>query len=235
MKPYAGLQLNQPELCPDIKAFVAAVEAQALHEKFDLAVTETVLKDLQTCPFLSDNLYFVHINLCAESLNSASFCTALEQLLQANPMAEGKIRFEITEGVSSKDDHKDNNLLRLTQSGCQFVLGNFITGYSNFGSLINPMISSVKVDRSLSSELTHNDITDKFMKSLIVLLSAIDKKLVVEGVETSAQLEFLRANQADYVQGYYLARPMVKELLAFANNGALLMINEAHRVPITPL
>jgi len=227
-------KMNPADWCPNVEAFVNAIKALGLHQQFDLAVTETVLRDIEACLLLHHDVHFVHINLCPESLYSPVFCNELEQLLLANPIAAGKIRFEITETSAPDADNKNTNLVQLSLTGCQFVLGNFITGYSNFGSLINPHITTVKVDKSVTRQLTDNDIADKFMKSLITLLSAIDKHLIIEGVETSAQLEFLRANNADYVQGYYLAKPMVKELLAFANNGALLMLNEAHKVPTPP-
>lgn len=226
-------KLDPSEFCPNIETFVIGVTALGLQHQFDLAVTETVLRDIEACPLLHHDGHFVHINLCAESLHNLSFSKALEQLLLASPVAAGKIRFEITEAATPDGDSKDNNLVQLSLTGCQFVLGNFITGYSNFGTLITPFISTVKVDKSVTRQLNRNDIADKFMKSLITLLAAIDKKLIIEGVETSAQLEFLRANNADYVQGYYLAKPMVKELLAFANSGALLMLDEAHKVPTT--
>ncbi|WP_306520149.1 EAL domain-containing protein [Rheinheimera sp.] len=224
-------KLNQPELCKDVETFVQAIEQLGLYQQFDLAVAKAVFNDIQNCAELNHQQHFVHINLCAESLNSQSFCDQLELLLTQYHFADGKIRFEITERSAITDESKDKNLLRLALTGCQFVIDDFITGYSNFGALINPFMSAVKVDQSVTQQLTQNSIADKFMKSLIALLIAIDKNLIIEGVENSAQLEFLRNNQCDFVQGYYLAKPMVKELLPFANNAALLMLDEKHKVP----
>lgn len=226
-------KLAQSELSPNIEAFVVAVTSLGLQHQFDLAVTEAVFRDMQTCALLQQDGYFVHINLCAGSLHNLGFAKTLEKLLLTYPVAVGKVRFEIS-AISATAANNTNNLEQLSRTGCHFVLSNFITGCSNFDTLINPCISTVKVDKSVTHQLSQNDIADKFMKSLITLLHTIEKNLIVEGVESSAQLEFLRANNADYVQGYYLAKPMVKELLAFANSSALLMLNEAHKVPTAP-
>lgn len=224
-------KLSQPDLCKDVEHFVVAIEQLNLYQAFDLAVTEAVLHDIQHNAELNHLHHYVHINLCAESLNSTSFCRQLELLLKQYNFTAGKIRFEITERSAITDESKDINLTQLVAAGCQFVIDDFITGYSNFGALLNPFMSSVKVDRSVTQQLVQNNIADKFIKSLITLLIAIDKELVIEGVETSAQLEFLREHQCDLVQGYYLAKPVVKELLSFANSTALLMLDKNHKMP----
>jgi EAL domain-containing protein (putative c-di-GMP-specific phosphodiesterase class I) len=83
----------------------------------------------------------------------------------------------------------------------------FGTGYSSLGYLHALPIDTLKIDRCFVTQITENDAAVRLIHGMISLAQSIGKRVVVEGVETTAQLEILRNLRCDEVQGFLLGRP----------------------------
>jgi EAL domain-containing protein (putative c-di-GMP-specific phosphodiesterase class I) len=69
-------------------------------------------------------------------------------------------------------------------------------------------VHTVKLDRSFLDEVPQNDSAGALVESVITMAHTLGKRVTAEGVESGAQLEFLRARGCEAAQGFYLARPM---------------------------
>jgi EAL domain-containing protein (putative c-di-GMP-specific phosphodiesterase class I) len=99
-------------------------------------------------------------------------------------------------------------LVEIAALGVQLALDDFGTGYSSLSYLRAYPIHTVKIDRSFILGLPQDLAACRLAESIIVMCAALGKNVVAEGVETQAQLQFLRRAGCPTVQGYLLGRPM---------------------------
>ena len=97
---------------------------------------------------------------------------------------------------------------RLQDAGYQLAIDDFGTGYSSLAYLSKLPVDRVKLDRSFILRMTESQLDRQLVKSVIDMLHAMGKQVIAEGVESSLQLEMLRQQGADGVQGYFLAHPV---------------------------
>jgi EAL domain-containing protein (putative c-di-GMP-specific phosphodiesterase class I) len=91
--------------------------------------------------------------------------------------------------------------------GINFSLDDFGTGVSNMESLVELDFEIVKIDKSILWNTKDYTAKDTFLENTIHLLKGSDFKIVVEGVETQEQKEFLRSHKCDFCQGFYFHKP----------------------------
>jgi EAL domain-containing protein (putative c-di-GMP-specific phosphodiesterase class I) len=113
-----------------------------------------------------------------------------------------------------------NALRNLKVLGVKVAIDDFGTGYSSLGYLKRFPIDSLKIDRSFIAELPDDHDGASIAQAVIRLSHALRLKVIAEGVENKAQLDFLAASGCDEVQGYYFSRPMPgDECTAFLRAG----------------
>jgi EAL domain-containing protein (putative c-di-GMP-specific phosphodiesterase class I) len=114
-------------------------------------------------------------------------------------------------------------LTELKALGLKLAIDDFGTGYSSLSYLRRFPIDRLKIDQSFTREVTNSDDGAAIARAVIQLGHALDLKVIAEGVETEAQLHFLRENGCDEIQGYLYARPLdvpaLKDMLVAARNG----------------
>jgi EAL domain-containing protein (putative c-di-GMP-specific phosphodiesterase class I) len=110
-------------------------------------------------------------------------------------------------------------LRELNQLGISFALDDFGTGFSSLSNLQHLPISLVKIDKSFVQDLGRSADAEHIIRAIISLSHSLQISVVAEGVETEGQLEFLRQQHCDEIQGYYYARPMPWDrLVEFLNS-----------------
>jgi EAL domain-containing protein (putative c-di-GMP-specific phosphodiesterase class I) len=107
-----------------------------------------------------------------------------------------------------------DSLRRIVALDIQVGLDDFGTGYSALAYLQRFSLHFLKIDRSFVSRLGQSSRDDAVVAAVIDLAHAHDLIVVAEGVETTIQLDLLRAMGCDRVQGYLLGRPMPPDQLA---------------------
>jgi EAL domain-containing protein (putative c-di-GMP-specific phosphodiesterase class I) len=96
----------------------------------------------------------------------------------------------------------------------RLAIDDFGTGYSSLAYLKRFPVDVVKVDRSFVRDVPHDADDAAIVKGIIALAHSLRLEVVAEGVETEAQLEFLRAQACDMLQGYYLSMPVPADQFA---------------------
>ncbi|MDQ3617767.1 MAG: EAL domain-containing protein [Pseudomonadota bacterium] len=129
-------------------------------------------------------------------------------------VSSGQLEFELTESTLMGDaKHSAAMLRRLKDLGVHVSVDDFGTGYSSLAYLRSFPLDAVKIDGSFIRDVTSNAEDASITLAIIGMAHRLNLTVIAECVETAEQLEFLRANDCDQAQGYYLARPMpVQEL-----------------------
>jgi EAL domain-containing protein (putative c-di-GMP-specific phosphodiesterase class I) len=92
--------------------------------------------------------------------------------------------------------------------GVRLSIDDFGTGYSSLSALKRFPVERLKIDRSFIQDLPEDEDDCAVASAVISLGQKLDLRVIAEGVETEAQIAFLRDNQCDEMQGYHFSRPV---------------------------
>lgn len=156
----------------------------------------------------------VAVNLSVSQLLQKDFANTVEQVLFDTGLPAKMLELEITE--STLMEHAQDTLAildRLRSLGVRLTIDDFGTGYSSLSYLKRFPVDIIKIDRSFVRD-TPGDADDAaIVKGIIALAHSLRLEVVAEGVETREQLEFLRAQSCDILQGFYLSKPIPAQQL----------------------
>ncbi len=135
------------------------------------------------------------------------------QTVQALGLEPRTIEVELTESILLESDPCFQAMInRLRDNGITIAIDDFGTGYSSLGYLSRFPFDSIKIDRSFISDL-NSETSNRILRSIIGLGKSIDKKIIVEGVETIEQVEFLKVFRPVSFKAIFLAVPCAKNRL----------------------
>ena len=149
------------------------------------------------------------INVSARQLRRRDFCETVAGALAESGLPPELLELEITESsVMENPDEAIVILQRLGRMGVTLAIDDFGTGYSSLAYLKLFPIDHLKIDRSFVADIEH-DLNDRAIAfGTIALAHSLGLRVIAEGVETDDQLELLRTNGCDEVQGYLFSKPL---------------------------
>ncbi|HEX8404259.1 MAG TPA: EAL domain-containing protein [Duganella sp.] len=151
----------------------------------------------------------VAVNLSPRQFTQYSLVQSIADLLEETGMDPQWLELELTEGTVMHDvDHAIEVLRNLKALGVQISIDDFGTGYSSLSYLRRFPIDVLKIDQSFVRELSTDKDDAAIVRTIITLAHSLRLQVIAEGVETTAQLNFLRAEGCDMMQGYYYSRPV---------------------------
>jgi diguanylate cyclase (GGDEF)-like protein/PAS domain S-box-containing protein len=166
---------------------------------------------LQTRQWLDDGIAPASV---AFNLSGVQFKTALKlesdiaAILEETGVPPRYLELELTESVLMDASREHNDvLIRLRQKGLRIAIDDFGTGYSSLDYLRRFPVNRIKIAQTFVSNLETVENT-AIVKAALGLAQALGIEMIVEGVETLAQLELLRSWGCGYVQGYYFSKPL---------------------------
>ena len=129
--------------------------------------------------------------------------------LKASGLDAKYLELEVTESLIMQDvDLAVATMKALKGLGVQLSIDDFGTGYSSLSALKTFPVSRLKIDKSFIDGIP-TDESDKAVASAVIALGQkLNLKVIAEGVETDAQVAFLRDNNCNEVQGYHFSRPV---------------------------
>lgn len=154
-----------------------------------------------------DPLPFIAINVSPKQLMESDLLNRTVDRTRAAGVPVNRIKLEITESRMVDYPTVQALLVRCHREGIQVSLDDFGTGFSNLGHLHALDFDTVKVDQAFARHMMSSRRAMALTKSIIHMIHALDADVVVEGVETEAQMRVLREMKCRYAQGYLIGRP----------------------------
>jgi EAL domain-containing protein (putative c-di-GMP-specific phosphodiesterase class I) len=173
----------------------------------------------------------VSINLSAVQFNDNDFFRYITSPIEEFQLDPRQLDFEITESLLVDDvNQATQRLTQLKMLGVSISIDDFGTGYSSLAYLRQFPLDRLKIDRAFVKDIPDDD-DGVIARSIVVLAKALGLKVLAEGVETKAQLEFLQSLDCDECQGYLLNPPASAEeaskFFAIANPSSQLPLHLA--------
>jgi diguanylate cyclase len=157
-----------------------------------------------------------HIRICV-NLSPVQFARGelvnlVEKTLRAHRLAPARLELEITEGVLIKDSEQAlETLHELKALGVRIAMDDFGTGYSSLSYLQRFPFDKIKIDQSFIRALEKDTDSAAIVRAVIGLGRSLKMPVIAEGVETPEQLELLRREHCEEIQGYLIGYPMPLE------------------------
>lgn len=151
----------------------------------------------------------VAVNLSTRQLIDSTLVDSIASTLKETGLDPSFLELELTESSVMVDAENSIGVLqRLKGLGVKLSVDDFGTGYSNLSYLNRFPINTLKIDQSFVSDLGLNEDSATIIKSIITLAHNLRLNVIAEGVETEAQLTYLRQHNCDFIQGFYFSNPL---------------------------
>jgi len=151
----------------------------------------------------------VAVNVSPLQFARADFVATVLAVLSDSGLAGNLLDLELTESIVMRDiESAIEKMSELRGHGVRISVDDFGTGYSSLGYLHRLPIDTLKIDRCFVAQIGEIAAAVPLIQGMISLAHSIGQQVIVEGVETAAQLEILRNIGCDEVQGFWLGRPM---------------------------
>ena len=171
----------------------------------------------------------IAINISTRELAQADFFLRLRHAMATYQAPATMLELEITESVAMEMDQRIlEQLAALRGEGLRVAIDDFGTGYSNLARLKELPVDRVKIDRSLVRDIATSAEARTICSAVVGLIQGLGMEVVIEGIETEAQMEMLRVIGCTLFQGYHLARPMDEQ--AYLARFAVPLIMQERRI-----
>ena len=169
----------------------------------------------------------ISVNLSARQFSEGDLEQRLASILQDTGIPAACLELELTESILMEDVASAmQTLASFKRLGLCIAIDDFGTGYSSLNYLKEFPIDVLKIDRSFVDGLPHGEQDGQIARAIIAMAHSLNLTVIAEGVETLAQLDFLRGHDCDEVQGYLLGRPMTAaQFTALFSGTALFMLS----------
>jgi diguanylate cyclase (GGDEF)-like protein/PAS domain S-box-containing protein len=152
------------------------------------------------------------VNFSAQQFLQKDLVDNIRQILKETKVDSSKLEIEITETVIlGNEEVITNTLNQLRNMGISISIDDFGTGYSSLSYLKRFPVNTLKIDRSFISDLSNetSSSSHSLITAIITLAHSLNMTVVAEGVETKGQLNFLKNNSCQEVQGYLYSPPIL--------------------------
>lgn len=204
---------NGTPISPSV--FIPLAESSGMIDELTWLVMEDACKLLSSGQV--PELDSISINLSLQQFLDPNLASCLQKYLTLYQVDPSRIKVEITERfLLHNAAHAQQQFAALAAIGIELYMDDFGTGYSNLSSVLDYPFNFIKVDRSLVQHAPEDQRANLMLSTLVSLFHSLGKRLIMEGVETQDQADYIRHCGADMIQGFYYASPMPKdELPAF--------------------
>ncbi len=154
----------------------------------------------------------ISVNVSRMSLYKEDLADDIIQLVEQYRLSPELFKIEITEtAYSNNPTIITNTVNRLRSYGFTILMDDFGSGYSSLNILKDLPIDVLKIDMNFMADLNSTDKAANILTSIVRMAKWLDMPCIAEGVETKAQVNFLKSIGCDNIQGFYFSKPLPKE------------------------
>lgn len=194
--------------------FIPLAEKHGLIMRLSDRIFNQVFDFVATHDLSSKGINHMEVNLSGLQSVDAALPEQMTQLLRKYELNPNIVNLEITESIAITSSFMlKKNMDELKKIGCTFSMDDFGTGYSNLSQMAKVDYELIKIDKSLLWPCfdKNNPVQANakiILDNMITMILNLGKKIVVEGVETKEQLDYLEKMGVTYIQGFYFSKPL---------------------------
>ena len=190
--------------------FIPLFESNGLIEELDHYVFEEVAKILKELKKeLKNKTPNISVNLSRIDFYSPLLQEKMAKVLRENNVSPSLINLEITESAYTKDSGQlIGKINEMRNAGFKIEIDDFGSGYSTLNMLSEIPFDVLKIDMVFMKNFHTSKGIKPIIKAIVDIAKSLGVKVVCEGVETKSQYDFLKKLNIDFVQGYYLCKPL---------------------------
>ncbi len=160
------------------------------------------------------NATTVAVNVSMLQLLRGELYTKLQQILEDCRVPAHRLELELTESiVMANAEQSISTLTQIKSLGVNVAIDDFGTGYSSLAYLKRLPIDTLKIDKEFVGDITTDPDDEAITATIITMAHSLGLDVVAEGVETQEQLDYLRDQRCDEVQGHFVSKPIDSERL----------------------
>ncbi len=202
---------NKGLIAPD--KFISVAEETGLIVPLGEWVVENACRQTAAWNRRSGESLSVAVNLSARQFQQKGLVNVISNIIECSGISADCLELEITESMMMEGVTESIYVMnQLRDLGVSLAIDDFGTGYSSLSYLKRFPISTLKIDRSFVRDITIDKDDAAIVRSIISLGHSLDLEVVAEGVETQQQLDFLRQHGCHCAQGFFISKPLSKEV-----------------------
>ena len=194
--------------------FIPVAERNFLIMQLSSKIFENVFQFMSQNDLPAQGLKHMEVNLSAIESVDIGFPSIMKELLEKYNINPSMVNLEITESIAITSGRRlKRNMEDLIRHGCSFSMDDFGTGYSNLSQITRADFSIIKIDKSLLWPIFEKKNPNRqnakiLLENMVSMILQMGLQIVVEGVETQEQLDYLCSLGVNYIQGYYFSKPI---------------------------
>jgi len=192
--------------------FIGVAELSGLIIPIGEWTLHTACKQLRQWQKKIDRELTMAVNLSARQFQQPDLLEQVREAVEDAGITPASLELEITESNAMQNAENTIYTLReLKAFGVRISMDDFGTGYSSLNYLKQFPIDTLKLDQTFVRDVTTDPIDAAIVSAVIQMAHSLQLTVVAEGVETQGQLDFLRKQRCDTIQGYYFSRPLAAD------------------------
>ena len=188
--------------------FLSIANDAGLMPKLDYLVIEKAMR--QQVSWRQDGVSTrLSINVTASTLDQPDFAKRIDEIIKRTGADPRSLIFELLETDALQDIDNAQRLLKQLQAlGAKIALDDFGIGFTSFEYVRELPVDYIKIDKAFVQFIHERESDQVLVRSIVEMSHSLGKRVIAEGVETRQSMEVLRELDVDYIQGYYVSRPV---------------------------
>jgi diguanylate cyclase (GGDEF)-like protein len=190
--------------------FIPVVEQTGLILRLSEVILYSVCDQMRSWRDSGINYGFVAVNLSGQHFRpDNNLIELVSKVLQETGIDPEHLELELTESIIMQNAEFTIQVLSHLQAiGVKIAIDDFGTGYSSLSYLKHFPVNTLKIDRCFIQDITTDRHDATISLAIIDLAHSLSLQVIAEGVETAEQIQFLKENNCDQVQGYFFSPPL---------------------------
>ncbi len=196
--------------------FLEKIEELGLIMALTKWTLDTACKEMRRTDSVAQSLSDLKlaINISAGQFRDPNLVEFIKSILASTGFPPQRLELEVTEtSLISSLDESIATMTALRALGVTISIDDFGTGYASLSYLRKLPVDFIKIDGSFIKDIPHSKGDMEITSAVIAMSHKLNMKVLAEGVETPAQMQFLRENKCDYAQGFFISPPLPMEAL----------------------